>query len=115
MRFYQIEKNLIKTLSLEDINMAYALEHNNNIIGYGLLTTNSNNIVEIIIKEEYRSNGYGKYLFGKMLEELKKQNYKDIKLTINKENYRMKNIIIYYGGQQLCTLSTEEMYILPIK
>ena len=115
MNFYQIDKKLINITNIENIHKAYALENEKKIIGYGITTNNVNNKIEIYIKEEYRSNGYGKILFGKMLEELKKENYKEIKLVYSRDNYRIRNIIEYYGGKQLYTNEKEESYILPIK
>ena len=114
MDIYQMDNKIINNLNLKETTSGYILEKEGNVIGYGIISYDSNNIIEIVIKEEYRSNGYGKYLFGKLLEVLKKQDYKDIKLTIKKENYRIKNIITYYGGQQLCTFPNEESYIIPI-
>ena len=116
MDFYKLEKNsYLKGLNIKENYEVYALEKNNIIIGYGILTENNDNKIEIFIKEEYRGNGYGKYIFGKMIEELKKEKYKEIKLTFKRDNYRIKNIIIYYGGLQLHTNEIEENYILPIK
>lgn len=115
MIFYKIDNKVLNDFNLKENDNAYILENEKNIIGYGIITFDSNNIIEIFIKEEFRGNGYGKYLFGKMLEELKKENYKDIKLTIKKENYRIKNIITFYDGKQLYTNEQEEAYILELK
>ena len=113
MDFYKIDNKIINNLK-EDAD-AYVLEKYKNIIGYGVVSVDNNNIIEVFIKEEYRSNGYGKLLFGKMLEVLKIKKYKEVTLTIKKDNYRIKNIISYYGGKQLYTNNEEESYILPIK
>lgn len=115
MNFYKIDANLLKILNLKENTNAYALEKDKTIIGYGIITNDNNSKIEIFIKEEHRCNGYGKYLFRKMLEELKKENYKEVKLTFKRDNYRIKNIISYYGGLQLNTNEIEETYILPIK
>lgn len=113
--FYKIDNNIITELKEIENDGIYALTKEKEIIGYGIKTKDCKNKLQIIIKEEYRSNGYGKLLFGKMLEELKKENYNEIKLTFNRDNYRIKNIIIYYGGIQLHTNEKEETYILSIK
>lgn len=115
MILYKIDKKILNNPNLKETDNTYALEKDKKVLGYGIISQNRNNIIEIFIKEEERGNGYGKLLFGKMLEQLKRENYKDIKLTIKKENYRMKNIIIFYGGQQLHATPLEESYILPIK
>lgn len=115
MLFYKLIEKNSNNFEFDETNTTYILEKEKTIIGYGFLKSDSNNVIEIFIKEEYQSNGYGKYLFSKMHEVLKNENYKDIKLTIKKDNYRIKNIIIFYGGKQLYTTATEESYILPIK
>lgn len=114
MEFYKIDNKLLNTLNINDNDTTYVLEKDDIVIGYGIITKENKNKIEIFIKEEYRSNGYGKYLFGKMLEELKKDNYKKIELTFKRDNYRIKNIIVYYGGLQLRTGLKEETYMIPI-
>ena len=115
MKFYEVKKEDITTIDKEQMEKCYVLKKDNDIVGYGVIKNADINKVQIFIKEEFRSNRYGKFLFGKMLEELKKDNYKDIKFLIKKEEYRIKNIIIYYGGLHLYTDKEEECYILPIK
>lgn len=114
MNFYKLDEKMINSLNIKETSEAYALEENNEIIGYGIILNNDNSKIEIFIKEEYRSNGYGKLLFRKMLEELKKQSYKEIKITFQKNNYRIKNIIVALGGLQLRTDHQEETYLVPI-
>lgn len=82
---------------------------------YGFITKEEKNKIMISIKEEYQSNGYGKTLFKNMLNELTKIGYKEIKLTIPIENYRIKNIILQCNGLQLSTLNNEEMYVIPLE
>lgn len=115
MQFYKLENNIIKNMNIKEDSEVFALEKENTIIGYGIIDKKNINELEIFIKEEYRSNGYGKLLFAKMLEELKKQNYKEVKLAFSRNNYRIKSIIINFGGLQIHTNANEETYIVPIK
>jgi len=109
--FKKIENNK----DLDKIDEVYVLEKENNIMGYGFITKEEKNKIMISIKEEYQSNGYGKTLFKNMLNELTKIGYKEIKLTIPIENYRIKNIILQCNGLQLSTLNNEEMYVIPLE
>ena len=115
MIFYEVKKETLNDINNEKIIKAYVLEKDKDILGYGIITNTDINKIQVFIKEEYRSNGYGKYLFGKMVEEIKKENYKDVNFVIKKENYRIKNIIVYFGALHLYTDKEEECYVLPIK
>lgn len=111
----KIEESLMQTLNIDKSSEAFALYKEDVIIGYGLIYGKSIKQIEIFIKEEYRSNGYGKILFGRMLGELKKKNIKNIKIIFPRENYRIKNIIISFGGIQANTNQKEDTYFLSIE
>jgi len=107
-----IEKQSLK-FNLSD-NL-FSLKLDSKIIGYGKVTDNYNNRIEIYIEQDYRGNGYGKILFEKMIDVIKNLNLNDVHITSPKQNIQMKKIITDFGGKQVSIDDEIVQYILPLK
>lgn len=114
LEFKLLDHELKEEVDIKDNSLVYILEKDHQIIGYGFLNNEKENRIEILIKDEYQSNGYGKILFEKMIEELKKIGDREVKLTISKDNYRIKNIIKSFNGIQLSNYNGKEEYLIPL-
>ena len=91
----------------DDIKEVYELIKDDIKVGYCLLKNNTKEEVQIFINEEYRSNGYGKLFFGKILDMLNK----DVYLKTNNEN--MICIIKYYNGKELSRNKGIISFVIP--
>ena len=111
----KIDNSNLKELALADTDKVYALKNDSKILGYGIINESKPNKIELSILEKYRSNGYGKILFKLLIEKLKERNYKDIMLTISKENIPMKNIIEAQNGLLVSNNKDNIQYIIKLK
>ncbi|MCI9110412.1 MAG: GNAT family N-acetyltransferase [Bacilli bacterium] len=111
------EMDIFQKQSLK-LNMAdniYVLKLDSKIIGYGKIIDDYNNRIEIYIEKNYRGNGYGKLLFGKMLEKVKTLNIRHIYVTLDKKNVQMIKILSYFNGKHVSTDDDTLKYIVPLK
>jgi len=95
----------------------YLLKENDETIGYGLVFADDieeKNKLDFYIISNKRGYGYGKYLFGKLLEQLKLRNYKDITLYIDNQNLIQKRLIIGAGGVLISCDRGRGKYIIPL-
>lgn len=91
------------SLRLEDIE-----------VGYGYVFDRKNNPIEIYIHEQYRSNGYGKYLFAQLLQILKERGVVGVTFEAAEENYRFITIIGQAGAQQIGKVDKIIKFVLKI-
>lgn len=117
MEFINLDKikfNKIFNLKVDDNTRIYSLK-DKNIVGYGLLTDTKTNPINIHIIEKYRSNRYGSYLYKELINILKKEKkYKEIYLSISKNNTNIKNIIKNNGGIEVSEEKDCIFYIIPL-
>ena len=83
-------------IQLVKVNNNYDILLDNKKIGYINLISNSFNMIEIFIEEDYRGNGYGSDSFKLLLDDLKKYNINNITITIQVDNIPMMRIINHY-------------------
>jgi len=93
---------------------AFCLKDNDIVLGYGKILNDKNNPLEVYVYEKYRSNGYGTKIFLYLIDVLKNAKYKDIILTINKENISMISIINKFRTIHLGTSKNIVKYLLII-
>ena len=93
----------------------YELVKDEIVIGYGIINKDVNNMATIYILEKYRGNGYGKILFELILEKIKELGDKEIYLTFDKNNIRMKRIIIGKQGLEISIDDDKITYVIPVK
>ena len=100
---------------LTDVYQFYLLKQNNMIIGFGKINNEDiENKVEIYILTEYRGNGYGKHLFGKLLEQLKKENIKDISVFIDTTDIVQRKIVEDFKGILVCKSKDKSKFVIPL-
>ena len=78
--------------SLDTFSKCKVLEINNSIIGfitYSIIYDRAE-IIDIIIKEEFRNKGYAKKLIEEVIVELKNNQCKNITLEVNEKNPAVK-------------------------
>ncbi len=85
----------------------------NTVIGSIKLNNDSNNIVDIYIKEEHRGNGYGKQAFKDAVEICKKENKEELLLSFNNDNYLAKRLVASVKGVHLATNNNIVKYVIP--
>lgn len=111
----RVDKRIDAILENVDYKNIYKLVKDDRIIGYGTINKDIDNLVYIFIEENSRGEGYGKFLFSKMIEEVKTEGFKDIRLIFNKDNIRMLKIVKGAGGLHLSSLEQDVKYLVPIK
>ena len=79
----------------------YSLKLDGKEIGYGCIYVREINPIEIYIDEQYRSNGYGKYLFAQLLLIAKERGVVGMIFEVTEENYRFITIIGQAGAKQI--------------
>lgn len=102
----KVNKDEINIDNKESINDFYLFKVDGKKVGYGFTTNISDDMIKIYIDEEYRSNGYGKILFGKMLELF------DCDVKLKTSNKHMYNIICSYGGKLAYNAGDLSMFII---
>ena len=110
----KVDKKIEKIQEIVDYELIYKLVKDDKIIGYGTINKDEGNKIYIFIENELRENGYGKALFSKMIEEVRKIGYKDVKVAFKKENIQMLKIVKNAGGIHLSTNNGEDKYLIPI-
>ena len=70
-------------------------------VGYGYVFDRDINPIEIYIYEQYRSNGYGKYLFSQLARIAKDRGVASMIFEVPESNYRFITIIGQLGAVRL--------------
>lgn len=111
----RVDKNIEKIQEIVDYELLYKLVKEDKVIGYGTINKDVENIIYIFIENKLRGNGYGKLLFSKMIEEVKKIGHKEAIVTFNRENIQMMKIVEGAGGLHLSTNKGNVKYLIAIK
>ena len=83
-------------IQLVKVNNNYDILLDNKKVGYINILSNTFNMIEIFIEENYRGNGYGSDSFKLLLNELKKDSINNLIITIQVDNIPMMRIINHY-------------------
>ena len=110
----KVDKQIGAILKIVDYKSLFKLTKDNKTIGYGTINKDEKNLIYIFIEENLRGNGYGKILFSKMLEEIKKEGHKDIIVQFKINNIPMLKIVENNGGLNLSTEEGIFKYLIPI-
>lgn len=102
-----VKKDISKLDDIKDLKELYELLIDNTKVGYCLLKDNKDDQVLLFIEEKYRSNGYGRLFFKKILDIIND----DLYLKTN--NSYMINIIESYNGKELSRNNGFRFYIIP--
>lgn len=98
-----------------DYQHLYKLVRDEKIIGYGTINKDQENFIYVYIDEKERGNNYGKFLFLKLLEEVKKMDYKEVRVKFKRENIQMLRIVRGIGGIHLSSDEDGVKYVIPIR
>lgn len=110
-----VESNDNNYIKMNNINLSlkeelYLLKLDNNDIGYGIINNDAiTNKVYIHIFDEYQSNGYGTYLFKKLLKILNEK----LEFSIDYSNYKALRIIYNCNGQELARKDNLIYLVVP--
>ena len=108
------DKRVDAILEIVDYETLYRLVKDEKTIGFGTINKDKENGIYIYIEENLRGNGYGKLLFSKVIEEVKKNGLKEIKVTFNKENIQVLKIVKANNGLHVSTNNEKVKYLIPI-
>ena len=103
----KVNINDINIENKDHIKDIYIFKLDDKKIGYGIITDNKDDLIKIYIDEEYRSNGYGKKFFGKMLGLINSN------VKVKTDNEHMICIIKYYKGVELTRLNGIVSFGIP--
>ena len=110
----EVDKKVDLILETADYEFLYRLVKDNTTIGFGTINKDKENAIYIYVEEDSRGNGYGKLLFSKILEEIKKKEIKEIKVKFYKKNIQMLKIVKGVNGLHISTNEDEVEYLIPI-
>ena len=79
----------------------YLLKRDGKEIGYGYIFDRETNPIEIYIHEQYRSYGYGKYLFSQLLKIAKEWGVTGMLFEVEESNYRFITILGQSGAKHI--------------
>lgn len=111
----EVDKRIESILEIVDYKKIYKLVKDDKIIGYGTINKDIENLVYIFIEENSRGEGYGKLLFSKMLEKVRIEGFKEIRLVFRRNNIQMLKIIKGVEGLHISSIGEEVKYVVPIK
>lgn len=90
-------------------------ELDSKIIGTATINNKSEtNKIYIDISKQYRSNGYGKFMFQEMLKEYKtNNNNQELRFEVNEEN-EFNNILDKFGSINIANKNGTLIHVLPL-
>lgn len=93
----------------------FLVNNNKDIIGLATIDENAvSNKIKINILDEYRGNGYGKYIFGKVLQEYKSNHdEKELRFEVDDKS-KFNDILHQFGSVNIANNNGTLVYILPI-
>lgn len=109
-----IDLKLLNNVTQEGFDSVYEFTKDDIPIGIGAISKTQENQIYIFIKNELRGMGYGKILFSKMLEEVKKLGYTEVKFEFFKKNTKILKTVVDNGGIHLSTNGNVVKYMLQI-
>lgn len=105
----------LKELNVNNKDEVYALKKDNQILGYGIISDTKENKVEFSILKKYRGTGHGKIIFKLLKDKLKDWGYKEITITIPKENIPARNIIESQNGLLIPNNKDNMKYVINLR
>ena len=104
-----IKKDISKLTidNIENVKEVYELIKDDLKVGYCIINKDPKDQIKLFIDEDYRSNGYGKLFFKKVLDMFNED------VFVKTNNRRMINIIIYNNGKELYRENGINYYVIP--
>ena len=120
LKVIKIDDNLEEFKSVFEISnnsTFYILRLNDKTIGRARIynVDQTNNKFDVYVSEEFRGNGYGKFLFDEIVKEIKQMGYKEVKLQINRKNLIGRRLIEAAGGLKISQKGEITTFVLPIR
>lgn len=109
-KLININQDLINVFKLQPDDSVYELKGNNDILGYGIVHEDEENKIEIYLLNNYQSQGYGTFLFQKIISELKKQ----VIIKVPNHNIRMQKIVKKFNGVEIGKKDKDIFYLIPV-
>ena len=115
LKFIEATQLVKDNFPIRDYRRVFKLyDDNNNTLGLATINSDEDNMVYIYVDENERNKGYGKKLFGLVLNELQKEKRVDAKVKFETSNIKMLRIVHQYNGVHLATENKENLYLIPI-
>lgn len=94
---------------LDTYSSCFVLKENNTLIGFITFSImyERAEIIDIVVNENYRNNGYGTMLFKAALKEITENNCDNVTLEVDKTN---KNAIKFYENNDFKIVSIRKKY-----
>ena len=93
----------------DNIEEIYELLKDDIKVGYCIINKDPKDKIKLYIDDDYRSNGYGKLFFGKVLDMFNED------VFVKTDNRHMMNIIEKYNGIELNRKNGINYYVIPKK
>ena len=106
-----IKKDISKLTidNIENVKEVYELIKDDLKVGYCIINKDPKDQIKLFIDENYRSNGYGKLFFKKVLDMFNED------VFVKTDNRHMMNIIEKYNGIELSRKKGINYYVIPKK
>ncbi len=115
LKFVEATKLVRDDFPIRDYRRVFKLyDDNDNTLGLATINCDEDNMVYIYVDENQRNKGYGKKLFGLVLNELLREKRIDAKVKFETSNIKMLRIVHEYNGVHLATENKENLYVIPI-
>lgn len=115
LKFIEATQLVKDNFPIRDYRRVFKLyDDHNNTLGLATINSDEDNMVYIYVDENERNKGYGKKLFGLVLNELQKEKRVDAKVKFETSNIKMLRIVHQYNGVHLATENKENLYLIPI-
>lgn len=100
----------------EKLEKYILISNNKDIIGFTTIDNNAKiNKIKVNVLEEYQGNGYGKYMFKRVLETYKTNyNEENLRFEVNDKS-RFNEILSQCGSINIANNNGTLVYILPLK
>ena len=115
LKFIEATRLVRDDFPIRDYRRVFKLyDDNDNTLGLATINCDEDNMVYIYVDENQRNKGYGKKLFGLVLNELLREKRIDAKVKFETSNIKMLRIVHDYNGVHLATENKENLYVIPI-
>lgn len=115
LKFIEATRLVKDDFPIRDYRRVFKLyDDNDNTLGLATINCDEDNMVYIYVDENQRNKGYGKKLFGLVLNELLREKRIDAKVKFETSNIKMLRIVHDYNGVHLATENKENLYVIPI-
>lgn len=115
LKFVEATKLVRDDFPIRDYRRVFKLyDDKDNTLGLATINCDEDNMVYIYVDENQRNKGYGKKLFGLVLNELLREKRIDAKVKFETSNIKMLRIVHEYNGVHLATENKENLYVIPI-